>query len=259
MMRGGTPRAFCAGIWNCTYIWPIMIWFGVNVWFGLFGAGTVAYSVTFGTPPMKKLPWSSITSGLLRNLFILLPFSPSEVTAVETSRMRQSTKQCRRFIKSSSFQRLFSVGPTGRIVSVHAAGVYRNNPAGGPDAEKTLKRGGFYEPPTLFCALPHPARFHGRNFARRKRQQDEEVSEQAAGDRRPGQFLHRRRTEGYRIRDGACAEQSEPDIDAEPDHDWPDVRAVPDPGAEGAGSAASHHGPWFDSHGSMPGIHARRA
>src|SRR5438128_4627881 len=113
MMRGGTPRAFCAGIWNCTYIWPIMIWFGVNVWFGLFGAGSVAYSVTFGTPPMKKLPWSSITSGLVKNLFILLPFSPREVTAVETSRIRQRTKQCRRFMESSSL--LASGPPAGSL------------------------------------------------------------------------------------------------------------------------------------------------
>ena len=27
--------------------------------------------VTFGTPPMKKLPWSSMTSGLVRNFLVL--------------------------------------------------------------------------------------------------------------------------------------------------------------------------------------------
>jgi hypothetical protein len=37
-----------AGIWYCTYIWPMVIWFGcVPV-----GVADAAYCVTFGTPPM---------------------------------------------------------------------------------------------------------------------------------------------------------------------------------------------------------------
>src|SRR5262247_4730052 len=64
MITGGMFAFLFAGIWNCTYIWPMVIWLGVITW---FGPGTVAYMVTFGTPPMKKLPWSSITSGFFRN------------------------------------------------------------------------------------------------------------------------------------------------------------------------------------------------
>ena len=39
MMTGGMFAFLFAGIWNCTYIWPIVIWLGVSVW---FGGGTVA-------------------------------------------------------------------------------------------------------------------------------------------------------------------------------------------------------------------------
>jgi hypothetical protein len=70
MMTGHPPAYFRAGIWNCTYIWPIVIWWGTLAAAAPPGppAGA-ACSVTFGTPPMKKLPWSSIVSGPVRNLF----------------------------------------------------------------------------------------------------------------------------------------------------------------------------------------------
>ncbi len=52
-MITGQPPYFFAGIWNCTYIWPIVIWCGASGWLGGVGA---AWYVTFCTPPMKKLP-----------------------------------------------------------------------------------------------------------------------------------------------------------------------------------------------------------
>src|SRR4051812_16359251 len=75
MITGGMLFFLFAGIWNCTYIWPMVIWFGTFCWLaGAFGGGMVAYGVTLGTPPMKKLPWSSMTSGFFRN-FLIFPFS----------------------------------------------------------------------------------------------------------------------------------------------------------------------------------------
>ena len=43
MMTGGMFAFLFAGIWNCTYIWPIVIWLGAGGWFGALGGGTVAY------------------------------------------------------------------------------------------------------------------------------------------------------------------------------------------------------------------------
>ena len=36
---GGVLGFLRAGIWNCTYIWPIVIWLGALAW---LGGGTVA-------------------------------------------------------------------------------------------------------------------------------------------------------------------------------------------------------------------------
>src|SRR5688572_29060314 len=47
------------GIWNCTYICPIMIDALLP------GVELAEYIVVFGTPPMKKLPWSFSLSGPL--------------------------------------------------------------------------------------------------------------------------------------------------------------------------------------------------
>src|SRR5579862_2431595 len=86
MITGGMLFFLLAGTWNWTYIWPMVIWFGTFCWLaGALAGATVAYGVTFGTPPMKKLPWSSITSGFFRNFFIL-PFScATTVTAIAPS------------------------------------------------------------------------------------------------------------------------------------------------------------------------------
>src|SRR5215207_2175562 len=64
MMTGYLPRLVWLGfqlwgIWNCTYICPIMI-------DALFPAvELVAYIVVLGTPPTKRLPWSLRLSGPL--------------------------------------------------------------------------------------------------------------------------------------------------------------------------------------------------
>ena len=71
MITGHPGPDFFAGISNSTYIWPIVICCGVGRGVGCPGgaAGTAAYSLTFCTPPMKKLPWSSIVTGAAMNLF----------------------------------------------------------------------------------------------------------------------------------------------------------------------------------------------
>ena len=53
-----------AGIWNCTYICPMVICWGAGAAAAPPGAanGAAACSEIFATPPMKKLPWSSRTS-----------------------------------------------------------------------------------------------------------------------------------------------------------------------------------------------------
>src|SRR5206468_11961249 len=59
----------------------------------------VAYVVTFGTPPMKKLPWSSMTSGFLRNFLVLLLSCASTLAAVVTMRTaehRHRPTRCRK-------------------------------------------------------------------------------------------------------------------------------------------------------------------
>src|SRR5206468_6179923 len=64
---------------------------------GLFGAG-VAYVVTFGTPPMKKLPWSSMTSGFFRNFLVLLLSWARTLAAVvrRTTEHRHLPTRCRK-------------------------------------------------------------------------------------------------------------------------------------------------------------------
>src|SRR5438067_4286003 len=51
---------------------------------------------------MKKLPWSSMTRGLVKNFFLLSSASP--MTTVETSKTRHSAKRLPRFMESSSFR-----------------------------------------------------------------------------------------------------------------------------------------------------------
>jgi hypothetical protein len=60
MITGHPSRCFRCGTWNCTYICPIVIWLGAPA------VDDAAKLVTFCTPPMKKLPWSSIVSGPVR-------------------------------------------------------------------------------------------------------------------------------------------------------------------------------------------------
>src|SRR5690349_24072672 len=138
MMTGGTPRAFCAGIWNWTYIWPIMIWFGVSVWFGLFGAGSVAYSVTLGTPPMKKLPWSSITSGLVRNFFILAASSAMAFPASANSRIAGNRRKSGLCVIISTI--LIPLGATHMTVDVDVRGLRWKARIGGLPAPAFLER-----------------------------------------------------------------------------------------------------------------------
>src|SRR6266581_5935940 len=74
----------------------MVIWFGAGIW---FGPGTVANVVTFGTPPMKKLPWSSMTSGFLRNFLVLLLSWARTLAAVATRRTaehRHLPTRCRK-------------------------------------------------------------------------------------------------------------------------------------------------------------------
>src|SRR6202171_4336711 len=93
MMTGGIPF-LRNGTWNCTYIWPMVIWLGVFAWLVLFGGGTVAKFVTFGTPPMKKLPWSSMTSGFVRNFFVLLVSCARTPAPIATSRQNRNKPTC---------------------------------------------------------------------------------------------------------------------------------------------------------------------
>src|SRR6266566_194774 len=94
MMTGGALFFLRSGIWNCTYIWPIMIWSGLPaVGLGLPGGGVVAYLVTLGTPPMKKLPWSSITNGLVRNFFALWFSCAGTLAVIATSRTAKNRQQ----------------------------------------------------------------------------------------------------------------------------------------------------------------------
>src|SRR5688572_28806662 len=95
MITGHPPLYFLAGIWNCTYIWPIVICWGVGAAGGgapaAAGGGTVAWSVIFGTPPTKKLPWSSIVSGPPRNFFGFALVCAETVAAIATH--RQATEK----------------------------------------------------------------------------------------------------------------------------------------------------------------------
>jgi hypothetical protein len=51
---------------------------------GLFAGGIAAKFVTFGTPPMKKLPWSSITRGFFKNFFAFPASCARMLAAIET-------------------------------------------------------------------------------------------------------------------------------------------------------------------------------
>src|SRR5262249_37701508 len=115
MMTGGMFAFLFAGIWNWTYICPIVIWFGVITW---FGPNTVAYVVTFGTPPMKKLPWSSMTSGFLRNLRVLGSCA-CRVSALAAPEMTRATAHKDRPSMRPSFWRAEGyVGPV-RVSNWH--------------------------------------------------------------------------------------------------------------------------------------------
>src|SRR5580704_19599796 len=111
MLTGGILPFLRDGTWNCTYIWPMVIWFGVFAWLGVFGGGTVAKFVTFGTPPMKKLPWSSITSGFVRNFFVLLPSCARTLAPIVTSRTAENRHEPTCFIERLSRVMESSSGP----------------------------------------------------------------------------------------------------------------------------------------------------
>jgi hypothetical protein len=87
MMTGqpGAPRR--DGIWNCTYICPIVICCGVRGGVGWPGGapGTAAYSLTFATPPTKKLPWSSSVTGPPMKRFGAWPWHGSVAAATRTA------------------------------------------------------------------------------------------------------------------------------------------------------------------------------
>ncbi len=58
MITGQPGPLIFPGIWNCTYIWPIVICCGVGAGTGWLGGapGIDACSLILVTPPMKKLP-----------------------------------------------------------------------------------------------------------------------------------------------------------------------------------------------------------
>ena len=72
-----------------------------------------------------------------------------------------------------------------------------------------------------------------------------EISDQAAGDRRPGQLLHRRRAKGHQLRDGAPGERCQPGAGSQSDHDRSDVRPVRD-----SANQETQHAPVIMVHGS---------
>src|SRR5919109_460253 len=91
MITGYLPRLVLSGfqpwgIWNCTYICPIMI-------DALLPAvELLAYIVVLGTPPIKKLPWSFRLSGpLVKAPSLPFPSACAEAlvaTAPSSSRTR---------------------------------------------------------------------------------------------------------------------------------------------------------------------------
>src|SRR5215831_14911679 len=115
MITGGVFAFLFAGIWNWTYIWPIVICCGVITW---FGPGTVAYVVTFGTPPMKKLPWSSITSGFFRNLLVLGSCAWSAAPAA--AMMASAAERYRRSMQAS-FTKAEGYARRGRLSNCQIA------------------------------------------------------------------------------------------------------------------------------------------
>src|SRR5262245_10222268 len=87
MMTGQLGAERRAGIWNCTYIWPIVICCGVRGGAGWPGGapGIAAYSLTFVMPPTKKLPWSSRVTGPPMNRFGAWPRHGSVAAAMRTA------------------------------------------------------------------------------------------------------------------------------------------------------------------------------
>src|SRR5215212_10831461 len=101
MMMGYLPRLACSGfqpwgIWNCTYICPIMI--------DALGPAVelVAYIVVLGTPPTKKLPSSFRLSGpLVKAPSLPFPSACAEAlvaTAASNSMVRNRTPDPRTII-----------------------------------------------------------------------------------------------------------------------------------------------------------------
>ena len=101
MITGHPPPYFLAGIWNCTYIWPIVICCGTGpagaVAPGAGGGSAAACSVIFWTPPTKKLPWSSITRGPPRNFLDDGTVCPESVGVSTPSRTTRAARVLMRF------------------------------------------------------------------------------------------------------------------------------------------------------------------
>src|SRR5262249_61772753 len=73
------------------YLVVVVFCRGGGVLLGVFAGAIVAYSVSSATPPIKKLPWSSISSGFVKNFFVLLPFCATTFATTETSRTAEKT------------------------------------------------------------------------------------------------------------------------------------------------------------------------
>src|SRR5262245_59658833 len=106
-----------------------------------------------------------------------------------------------------------------------------------------------YAQTTRICSTAR----RGGDSVRSGREQDEEVPEQAPGDRRPGKLLRRRRSESYQLR-GRIGRSSWPDPGAEPNHHRTDVRAVSDSTNQVARHAAGNYGARIFAFGSVTRI-----
>src|SRR5215212_1514031 len=92
MMTGYLPRLVLLGfqpwgIWNWTYICPIMI--------DAFGPAVelAAYIVVLGTPPMKKLPWSFRFSGpAVKAPFLPFPSACAEALGATIASSRAKSR-----------------------------------------------------------------------------------------------------------------------------------------------------------------------
>ena len=95
--------------------------------------------------------------------------------------------------------------------------------------------------------------------------QGEKIPHQTVGDRRPGQLLHRWRAQSHQVCHDTAPGQPQPNGgQSRPDHDRPDVCAVPGPGGleprpdEGR-KVAGDHGARVHPHGSLSRVDAGRA